>query len=1135
MDIKLGQQIGIYRLDALLGEGGMGAVYQAFDLNLQRKVALKVMQENLARNETFRARFLQEARAAAQLDHPSIIRILHFESLPELLYLVMAYVGGPNLRNYVSHRVAGNQPLPLAEILNLTAQVADALGYAHQQGIVHRDIKPDNLLLQPTTTQAGDHVGDLRVIVTDFGLAKLQAGGIQTQTGTFMGTLPYMSPEQCQGVELDGRSDLYSLGVVLYQLVTGRLPFNVKSPTEALHHHVSVTPPMPQLVRPGLPQVINDLLLTSLAKEPENRFANGEAMAASLRAAALEVVDFDEGSVTPLPQMATPIPGDMPTQTAPPELNQSMQAVRSDVIADPDRSDHLLIARPGKSTRAIPLLRDKVLIGRGPQCDIRPDDGLLSAEHVRLQRVEDGWQVVDLNSKNGTFLRGSRLLAGVPEPWGVGQTLRIGEVSLQWRQARQPLSTAGVMSQVGHVEGSIVRTTIGEIGLRIDPAHISLGRGEQVTVQVAIKNLGQLVTRYELTQAGLPPSWVRVSEESVQLMPGAEAHVAVIVAVPADEQHVGGQKPFQIDVRAGRSRAQLDCLLEVKGETGMHIDMQPTQLAVGQTGRIALQNSGNVPTTYKLRGRDAADALDFKFSHSDVTLQPGEKKLVSVSAGIKKRPYFGARRMVPFAVQVFAADAPSEAKQISGVTEINPLIPSWLVPLLGIALFFVCSLASWGAYLVATRPEVTPVAVVGVTEVPSQTPIVDDTGVAPADPTATIRPTNTPQATPTTGPTNTPEPTATLIPTNTPSPTATRPPAGASGLGSGLDERVRAVAGADNLIYVGGDFGNGIKQWNQLTQQWSDLGGGVQGQVYDIAVFEGEVYITGRFTTVVNGDGSEVDARNVAVWNGSSWRALGGGVSANPVSRAIAVDDEGTVYVGGSFNSPGRNIARWTVSDQAWHRLGIDDDLDGGVRYFGNDASGGDYVSDIVIDGDTVYVSGQFSVASEDLNNINVPRTTNLAAWDRVTGRWSAVGGGLVSNVNYGTEIWALAFYDGVLYVGGRFDTIINDEVNMPTNYLAAWDGEAWQSFENLGNFVFAITVNEDGIYVGGEVSQYNDGGEAAGNIAYWDGSEWQVVSTGANEQVDVLYTDGTYVYIGGDFTQFAGSGYAYVASWVAP
>ncbi|MCI0396959.1 MAG: serine/threonine protein kinase, partial [Chloroflexi bacterium] len=293
MQNLIGQQIENYRIDALLGEGGMGAVYKAFDVNLARPVALKVMHAHLASQPEFQRRFLQEAQAAARLDHPSIVKIHTFGGRQGLFYMVMEFVAGASLAGYIRQLQQSGQVIKLSETLLILAQVADALGYAHRRGVVHRDVKPDNALLKPI--EEADQGGGLpvRAVVTDFGLAKLLEGGMQTQTGTFMGTLPYMSPEQCLNKELDGRSDLYSLGIMLYQLTTGQLPFDIKSPTDAVLKHLNEPPPEPQNIRPGLPAGVAGIIKKAIAKEPAARYQSGEELAAALRQAAAGLTDAD--------------------------------------------------------------------------------------------------------------------------------------------------------------------------------------------------------------------------------------------------------------------------------------------------------------------------------------------------------------------------------------------------------------------------------------------------------------------------------------------------------------------------------------------------------------------------------------------------------------------------------------------------------------------------------------------------------------------------------------------------------------------------------------------------------------------------------------------------------------------------
>jgi tRNA A-37 threonylcarbamoyl transferase component Bud32 len=281
--IQTGQQIEHYRIDDVISEGGMGTVYRATDVNLMRPVAVKVMHGELADDPAFQARFLQEARAAARLDHPSIVRVYHFGREGGQLYIVMELVEGVSLGAYLRQLAKANQVVRLEETLTLIAQAADALGYAHRQGVIHRDVKPDNILVK--RIEFPDRPGDppLRATLTDFGLAKLLETDSETQTGLMMGTLPYMSPEQVLDLPTDGRSDIYSLGVVLYQLATGRLPLDIRSPERALQAHQYEEVPVPSAVHPGVPAALETVILRALARRPENRYQTAESLAADLR------------------------------------------------------------------------------------------------------------------------------------------------------------------------------------------------------------------------------------------------------------------------------------------------------------------------------------------------------------------------------------------------------------------------------------------------------------------------------------------------------------------------------------------------------------------------------------------------------------------------------------------------------------------------------------------------------------------------------------------------------------------------------------------------------------------------------------------------------------------------------------
>ncbi|MCP5094400.1 MAG: protein kinase [Chloroflexi bacterium] len=327
MNTYIGTQIEQYRIDTLIAQGGMGAVYQATDLNLDRLVAIKLLHPHRFQNPEFRQRFLQEARAAARLNHPAIVRVYNFNESAELLYLVMEFINGPTLSTELRRLRQTGHMANLHETLLMLAQVADGLGYAHQQGVIHRDIKPGNIMLKPLDRPSRPGTPPFRAVVTDFGLAKLQHG-LETKTGNFIGTLPFMSPEQCLDEPLDGRSDIYSLGIVLYQMSTGQLPFDVRTPTNAVQKHLHAQPIAPRSLQPTLPISVEAIINRALAKQPKDRFQTATEMAHALRQSASNLTDAAitqlttsawEGTtqVHSTPQTILPQPTFIPTDAAP--------------------------------------------------------------------------------------------------------------------------------------------------------------------------------------------------------------------------------------------------------------------------------------------------------------------------------------------------------------------------------------------------------------------------------------------------------------------------------------------------------------------------------------------------------------------------------------------------------------------------------------------------------------------------------------------------------------------------------------------------------------------------------------------------------------------------------------------------
>jgi serine/threonine-protein kinase len=261
---------GRYSLERELGRGGMGVVYLAREVRLDRPVAIKVLPPSRTADPKLRERFVREARMAAKLSHPNVIPIHAVEETGAFVFFAMAYVEGETL----TERVRRRGPLAPSEAARVLRDVAWALAYAHGQGVIHRDVKPDNILLEQ---------GSGRVLVADFGIAGVVAGAGALVAGEVVGTPEFMSPEQALGEAVDARSDLYSLGVVFYEMLVGRRPFSADAPFAILRKHLTEVPPRPTSLQPGLPLDLERITLRLLDKLPEQRYAGAEELVVELR------------------------------------------------------------------------------------------------------------------------------------------------------------------------------------------------------------------------------------------------------------------------------------------------------------------------------------------------------------------------------------------------------------------------------------------------------------------------------------------------------------------------------------------------------------------------------------------------------------------------------------------------------------------------------------------------------------------------------------------------------------------------------------------------------------------------------------------------------------------------------------
>ncbi len=338
MPIQIGQQLGQYEVTAQLGMGGMATVYKAYHAKLNRHVAIKVMHQAFKEDPTFLARFEREAQIVARLDHPNIVPVYDYDEFEGQPYLVMKFIQGRTLKNLLS---AG--PLPLNEIERIMNAVAIALTYAHEHGVLHRDIKPANIIL--------DERG--MPYLTDFGLARVAQSGESTlSTDMMLGTPHYISPEQAKGErDLDGRTDVYSLGVVLYELLVGRVPYTADTPYAVVHDHIYAPLPRPSEINPDIPAPVEQVLLKALAKNRDERYGTPAAMMDDFRRAVqtstLQAADQQrmESAVIARRSVLPPAPA-RPVQSAAPPASAAPEKPKRDATPPLQAGD--LLSNPAR-------------------------------------------------------------------------------------------------------------------------------------------------------------------------------------------------------------------------------------------------------------------------------------------------------------------------------------------------------------------------------------------------------------------------------------------------------------------------------------------------------------------------------------------------------------------------------------------------------------------------------------------------------------------------------------------------------------------------------------------------------------------------------------------------------------------
>ncbi|HEY9076508.1 MAG TPA: protein kinase [Anaerolineaceae bacterium] len=714
MDQLVGKSLNRYQIVSLLGEGGMGAVYKGRDITLERDVAIKVMHPHFARQPSFRERFLQEARTAAKLDHPGIVKVHDFGQSENILYIVMEFIPGANLEKILKKLKSENQGIALDEVVKLMVQLCAALDYAHQQGVLHRDIKPGNVMIKPVATEDLPY----RVVLTDLGLAKLLEGQGITQEGVSMGTPAYMSPEAAVGEKTDRRSDVYSLGVLLYELAVGRLPFPVKTLTEAVKYHTKEQPEAPRMVRKDLPEELEKVILKAMEKDPSKRYASAGEMGKALGATVGAATQVGKGERESATEVDSGYTGggtqvSLMTQYEAEGEEERGESLLGEVpVGMATSQDRIQVVSQDHTSRLVNVKVGSMVVGREKDVDIPLEDSKASRRHAKIEFDGKEYRVVDLNSTNGTWLGDAKLLPGVAEVWQADKGLKVGSTWLRLIRAgtvgsagvesatqREVKGGVGVGTAVGVAKPVASQQGGGKLGVTLGESRLVVVPGASLLVPVTLLNQGTIVEHYKLFVSGIPAGWIMGALPTVQLMPGDKQEVSFTISPPVSPQSKAGRYDLVIRVV---SQNTPDLMVEVKAglTVGVYskyeMALNPQKVKRGQEAHLVVRNLGNTTEVYTLKWGDRGAELEFDANRNQVQVGEGQTATVGFRVKEKQRKLFGLASSHQFTAEVVTPRG--EVKSQIGEYVGYPIIPAWLPPIVVLLCMVVSGIAAvvWG-------------------------------------------------------------------------------------------------------------------------------------------------------------------------------------------------------------------------------------------------------------------------------------------------------------------------------------------------------------------------------------------------------------------------------------------------------
>lgn len=692
MSDLIGATIGNLTIVREIGRGGMGVVYEATSNTLRKPRAIKVLLPKLAAEANSSERFIREAQAMDSLEHPNIAKIYDCGKQGDLFYIVMEFADKGTLKGDL---LSGQVALPLA--LDYMYQAALALDAAHRKGMIHRDVKPDNMLLFSNDS------GGKTLKLADFGLVRVEERSDLSSIDFVLGTPLYMSPEQCLGAVLESSTDIYSLGVVFFELVTGAPPFMGDS-ARVRRDHVKTPPPVPSFTNPNLPAEVENIILRCLAKSPEQRFQSAAEVAKAIDEVRILLRQHQHGNDSVLEELLLQKPAPTPEQSQTPIASKPMSPVddgKETVVQAP--------IRPSTPPIKIPLVRvfdtnGQMIIERqvtevglvvGRQAaGLRLESEAVSRKHLEITWDGSNQITVKDTSTNGTLLDNNPLVRDKPTVWPWDKTLVVGPYRLELVQPYAAAIPTHPSENTGLEGRPEIQQTKSSITINLPQRKLTLKTNQELPVTVQMSNQSAYNQHIKIEVEGVPPQWVRGLEQVVGLIPNTQATVQISILAPRKSD--SRAKEYKVIVRGRSANPErpgvsndVEVSLTVEAFIESSLQLKPATASGYRkaTYTALLINDGNAPARYTLSASDPNSTLRFRYG-TGIPVAPGgvEEQRVEVS---RKAHLMGIRRKQEFTVEAVTGE--HQLRPVKAEFVQWPYIPAWAPPLLLIVLFFLAS------------------------------------------------------------------------------------------------------------------------------------------------------------------------------------------------------------------------------------------------------------------------------------------------------------------------------------------------------------------------------------------------------------------------------------------------------------